>query len=45
VIFFVMRQAFANFGRLYLLMMGAVATIIMLWAPKRLWGLTAERIG
>jgi branched-chain amino acid transport system permease protein len=32
-------------GSLYLLMMGAVAIVVMLWAPKGLWGLIAERFG
>jgi len=45
VIFFVLRQALADLGSLYLLMMGAVAIVVMLWAPKGLWGLIAERFG
>ena len=40
-----MRQALADLGSLYLLMMGAVAIVVMLWAPKGLWGLIAERFG
>jgi branched-chain amino acid transport system permease protein len=45
IIFFVLRQALADLGSLYLLMMGAVAIIVMLWAPKGIWGLIAERFG
>jgi len=45
VIFFVMRQALADLGSIYLLIMGAVAIVVMLWAPKGLWGLVAERFG
>jgi branched-chain amino acid transport system permease protein len=45
VIFFVMRQTLADLGSLYLLIMGAVAIVVMLWAPKGLWGLVAERFG
>ena len=45
VIFFVMRQTLSDLGSLYLLMMGAVAIVIMLWAPKGLWGLIAELFG
>jgi len=45
VIFFALRETLADLGSLYLLMMGAVAIVIMLWAPKGLWGLTAERLG
>lgn len=45
VIFFVMRQTLADLGSVYLLIMGAVAIIVMLAAPKGLWGLVAERFG
>jgi len=45
IIFFVLRQALADLGSLYLLMMGVVAIVVMLWAPKGLWGLIAERFG
>jgi branched-chain amino acid transport system permease protein len=45
IIFFMLRQALADLGSLYLLIMGAVAIAIMLGAPKGLWGLVAERFG
>ena len=45
VVFFIMRQTLADLGSLYLLIMGAVAIVVMLWAPKGLWGLIAERFG
>jgi len=45
VIFFLLRQALADLGSLYLLMMGAVAIVVMLWAPKGIWGLIVERLG
>jgi len=45
IVFFVMRQTLADLGSLYLLIMGAVAIVVMLWAPKGLWGLIAERFG
>ncbi len=45
IIFFIMRQTLADLGSLYLLIMGAVAIIVMLWAPKGLWGVIAERYG
>ena len=45
VIFFVMRQTLADLGSLYLLIMGTVAIVVMLWAPKGLWGLIVERFG
>ncbi len=45
IIFFVLRQTLADLGSLYLLMMGAVAIVVMLWAPRGLWGIFAERLG
>jgi len=44
-IFFLLRQLFADLGSLYLLMLGAVAIVIMLKAPRGLWGLVADRFG
>jgi len=40
-----MRQTLADLGSLYLLMMGGVAILVMLFAPRGLWGLIAERLG
>ena len=45
IIFFALRQSFAGLGSLYLLMMGTVAIVVMLWAPKGLWGMIVERLG
>jgi branched-chain amino acid transport system permease protein len=45
VIFFALRQTFAGLGSVYLLMMGAVAIVVMMRAPKGLWGMIAERLG
>jgi len=43
VVFFLLRQTLSDLGSLYLLMMGTVAIVAMLWAPKGLWGYIAER--
>jgi branched-chain amino acid transport system permease protein len=45
VIFFLLRQALADLGSLYLLMMGTVAIVVMLWAPKGIWGMIVARLG
>jgi branched-chain amino acid transport system permease protein len=45
IVFFMLRQTLADLGSLYLLMMGVVAIVVMLWAPKGLWGMIAERFG
>jgi branched-chain amino acid transport system permease protein len=42
-IFFLLRQLFADLGSLYLIMLGAVAILIMLKAPRGVWGLVADR--
>ena len=44
-IFFLLRQLFADLGSLYLLMLGGVAIVIMLKAPRGVWGLVADRFG
>jgi branched-chain amino acid transport system permease protein len=43
--FFALRQTLADLGSIYLLLMGAVAIGMMLWAPKGVWGFIAERNG
>ncbi len=45
IIFFVLRQTLADLGSLYLLMMGGIAIVVMLLAPRGLWGLIPERFG
>lgn len=44
-IFFLLRQTLADLGAIYLLILGVVAIAVMLWAPKGLWGLIADRFG
>jgi branched-chain amino acid transport system permease protein len=45
VVFFLLRQMLSDLGTLYLLMLGIVAIVVMLWAPKGIWGLVVERFG
>jgi branched-chain amino acid transport system permease protein len=45
IVFFALRQSFADLGSTYLIMLGAVAIFVMLVAPKGLWGLIADRFG
>jgi len=45
IIFFMMRQTLSDLGSIYLMIMGTVAIVVMLRAPKGLWGLVAERFG
>jgi branched-chain amino acid transport system permease protein len=45
LVFFLLRQTLADLGSLYLLMLGAVAIAVMLFAPKGIWGFVAGRFG
>jgi len=45
VVFFLLRETLADLGTLYLLMLGAVAIVVMLKAPRGIWGLIADRFG
>ena len=45
IVFFALRQTLADLGTIYLLMLGAVAIVMMLAAPKGIWGLIVERFG
>src|SRR5258708_12283155 len=45
LVFFLLRQFLADLGTIYLIMLGVVAIIVMLKAPKGLWGLAVERLG
>jgi branched-chain amino acid transport system permease protein len=45
VIFFLLRQTLADLGAIYLMILGAVAIVVMLKAPKGLWGTLADRHG
>ena len=43
VIFYLMQRYLADFGAWYLILLGALGIFVMLFAPKGLWGLIAER--
>jgi len=45
IVFFLLRETLADLGSLYLLMLGAVAIVVMLFAPKGLWGFVADKFG
>jgi branched-chain amino acid transport system permease protein len=45
LVFFLLRQTLADLGTIYLMMLGAVAIVVMLKAPKGIWGLLVERFG
>jgi branched-chain amino acid transport system permease protein len=45
IVFFALRQTLADLGTIYLLTLGAVAILVMLTAPKGIWGLIVESFG
>jgi branched-chain amino acid transport system permease protein len=38
VLFFVLQQALAQYGAWYLMILGGVAILVALWAPRGIWG-------
>ncbi len=44
-VFYLMQRYLAGFGAWYLILLGALAIAVMLFAPKGLWGYLAERFG
>ncbi|MEG9862734.1 MAG: branched-chain amino acid ABC transporter permease [Parvularculales bacterium] len=45
IIFFILQNLLADFGSWYLMILGVIGIIIMLFAPRGLWGLIADRTG
>jgi branched-chain amino acid transport system permease protein len=45
IVFFILREMLADLGSVYLIMLGVVAIVVMLWAPKGIWGYVADRYG
>ena len=43
IIFYLMQRYLADFGASYLILVGIVGILVMLFAPRGLWGLIAER--
>ena len=43
LIYFAMRETLADFGSIYLIVLGLVAIIVMLKAPKGIWGLISDK--
>ena len=44
LIFFALRETLADLGTIYLMVLGLVAILVMLKAPKGIWGLVRSRI-
>jgi branched-chain amino acid transport system permease protein len=45
IIFFLMQTYLAQYGTWYLILLGALAIVVMLFAPRGIWGYVSERYG
>jgi branched-chain amino acid transport system permease protein len=45
IVYFLLREFLADLGSIYLLILGALAIVVMLAAPKGIWGYVAQRFG
>lgn len=45
IIFYILQNLLADYGTIYLLFLGLLGILIMLFAPRGLWGVFAERSG
>lgn len=45
IVFFLLQATLAGYGAWYLLALGAIGIAVMLFAPRGLWGLFADRTG
>jgi branched-chain amino acid transport system permease protein len=45
LVYFLLREFLADYGTIYLLFLGTLAIVIMLAAPKGVWGYLADRFG
>jgi len=44
IIFFVLQQTLASYGTWYFIILGLLAMVVAIWAPRGLWGLIADRL-
>ena len=45
IVFYLLQAYFADFGTWYLILLGALAIVIMLFAPQGIWGFVTQRFG
>jgi branched-chain amino acid transport system permease protein len=43
LIYFVLRELLADYGSIYLILLGVIAIVIMLKAPQGVWGWVVQR--
>jgi branched-chain amino acid transport system permease protein len=45
IVFYLLQRYLADYGTLYLILLGALAIAVMLFAPKGIWGFLSQRYG
>src|SRR6266487_3875344 len=45
IVFFVLQQTLSHYGTWYLIILGLIAMVVAIWAPRGLWGLISDRLG
>jgi branched-chain amino acid transport system permease protein len=45
IVFFLLREALSDLGSIYLMILGLVAIVVMLRAPRGIWGFVVDRWG
>ncbi len=45
IVFYLLQKSLADFGSWYLLVLGLIGIVVMLFAPRGLWGLFSDRTG
>jgi branched-chain amino acid transport system permease protein len=45
IVFYLLQAYLADFGTWYLILLGALAILIMLFAPRGIWGFVTQRYG
>lgn len=45
LLFFILRETLADFGTVYLMILGLVAIVVMIKAPKGIWGWISQKYG
>ena len=45
LVFFALQSLLADFGSWYLMILGGMGIVVMLFAPRGLWGLISDKTG
>jgi ABC-type branched-subunit amino acid transport system permease subunit len=45
IVFFVLQQSLSQYGTWYFIVLGVIAMVVAIWAPRGLWGVISDRLG